>query len=168
MVSNIRGKKEMSNKSKGSNMERELVKLLASNGWRAARVAGSGVGDEAPCDVIAGKLGRQGHVIEVKSSRKDTIYIKKAQIEDFVLFASLIGVKPALALRFLREGWLFIDLEHLKDTGKFWAVNVNTARTKGKRFSQYFENEIEKKSEVPTEEETGMLEAETVVENERY
>jgi len=137
----------MSNKSKGSNMERELVKLFAANGWRAARVAGSGVGDEAPCDIIAGKMGRRGYVVEVKSSRKNTIYIKKSQIEDFMKFSEMISVKPVLAVRFLREGWLFVDLKHLKDTGKFWAISIDTAKERGKRFSQYFdEGTAEKES----------------------
>ncbi len=130
----------MSNKSKGSNMERELVKLFAANGWRAARVAGSGVGDEAPCDIIAGKMGRRGYVIEVKSSRKDSIYIKKSQIEDFIKFSEMISVKPVLAVRFLREGWLFVEPSALRNSGKFWVINLNTAREKGKRFSQYFED----------------------------
>ena len=137
----------MSNKSKGSTMERELVKLFTEKGWRAARVAGSGVGDDSPCDIIAGKLGRKGVCVEVKSSRKETIYITKEQIEDFLLFSGMIGTKPVLALRFLREGWLFIDPTELRDTGKLLGVHLKDARIKGKKFNQYFGEED--KEEIP-------------------
>ena len=42
----------MSNKSKGSNNERELLRLFTEHGWRGVRVAGSGVNEESPCDLI--------------------------------------------------------------------------------------------------------------------
>ena len=129
----------MSNKSKGSNAERELVSLFSENGWRALRVAGSGVNDESPCDLIAGKLGHSGYTIEAKSSRKNRIYIKKSQIEDFILFASMIGLKPALAVRFTYEGWLFLNLEEIEDSGKFWVISREKAKSSGLKFGQFFE-----------------------------
>ncbi len=139
----------MSNKEKGSRVERELIKLFTENSWRAIRVAGSGIGEDSPCDLIAAKRGKKAHVIEVKSSKKTTIYITKQQIEDFILFSSIIGLTPVIALRFNREGWFFIDpKKHLKDTGKYWSVSLETAREKGKRFSHFFENEMLKKSSV--------------------
>ncbi len=129
----------MSNKAKGSKAERELVRLFTENGWRAARVAGSGVSDDSPCDIIAAKIKRKGFTIEAKSSKKSTIYITKRQIEDFLLFSNILGLKPALALRFNYQGWLFLDPKHLKDSGKNWAVSLRTAKEKGQRFSQFFE-----------------------------
>jgi len=138
----------MSNKAKGSRVERELIQLFTKNSWRAVRVAGSGVGEDSPCDLIAAKQGKKAYVIEVKSSKKTSIYITKQQIEDFILFSSIIGLTPVIALRFNREGWFFIDpKKHLKDTGKFWAVSLETARQKGKRFSHFFENEMLRKSD---------------------
>ncbi|MDO8459502.1 MAG: Holliday junction resolvase Hjc [Nanoarchaeota archaeon] len=127
------------NKSKGSKAERELVKLFTEQGWRAVRVAGSGVLDESPCDLIAAKAGRKGFAVEAKSSKKSTIYITKDQINDFILFSTNIGLKPVIATRFNREGWLFVSPKYLKDTGKFWAVSLATAKEKGKRFSQFFD-----------------------------
>jgi len=129
----------MSNKAKGSKAERELVKLFTTNGWRAARVAGSGVNDDSPCDIIAGKIGRKGFTIEAKSSKKSTVYITKEQIEDFIVFSKMIGLKPVIALRFNREGWLFLNPKYLKDTGKYWGISLKRARDKGKRFGQFFE-----------------------------
>lgn len=128
------------NKSKGSKVERELVKLFTEQGWRAVRVAGSGVGDDSPCDLIAAKTGRKGFTIECKSSKKSSIYITKQQIEDFITFSYILGLKPTIALRFNREGFIFITPKQLKDTGKYWTISLKTAKEKGKRFSQFFEN----------------------------
>ena len=131
----------MSNKAKGSRVERELISLFTENAWRAVRVAGSGIGEDSPCDLIAAKKGKKAHAIEVKSSKKSAIYITKQQIEDFLLFSNIIGLKPILALRFNREGWLFLDPKHLENTGKYLAVSLKNAKEKGKRFAQFFEKE---------------------------
>ena len=128
------------NKSKGSKAERELVKLFTENGWRAVRVAGSGVGEESPCDIMAGKLGRRGCVVEAKSSKSSSIYITREQIDDFVTFAHTIGLRPVIAARFNRFGWLFVSSETLKDSGKFWVLSLKTATTEGKKFGQFFED----------------------------
>lgn len=130
----------MSNKSKGSNAERELVKIFTEHGWRAARVAGSGVNDDSPCDIIAGKIGRGGFCIEAKSSKSSRIYITKSQIEDFLKFSEMIGISPALAARFNRQGWFFILPSHLEDSGKYWVLSLKNAQTNGKRFGQFFES----------------------------
>ncbi len=130
----------MSNKAKGSKAERELLDIFTANSWRAARVAGSGVNDNSPCDLIAAKIGKKGFVIEAKSSKKPQIYISKEQIHDFIMFSEIIGLKPAIALRFNYEGWLFIHPCQLKDTGKYWSVSLKNAKSEGKRFSQFFED----------------------------
>ena len=130
----------MSNKSKGSNAERELVSLFTENGWRAVRVAGSGVNDESPCDLIVGKLGQKGFTIEAKSSRSNYIYIKKSQIEDFILFSSTIGLRPVIAVRFTYEGWLFLNPEQLEDSGKSFVIHRDKAKSICKKFSQFFES----------------------------
>ena len=125
----------MPNKNKGSNNERELLKMFSENGWRAARVAGSGINEESPCDLIAGKKGRK-LAIECKSTRKNTQYISKDQIEDFIIFSEIMGLKPIIAIKFFREGWLFIEPKNLRDTGNNWAVSLEEAKENGKRFGQ--------------------------------
>ena len=130
----------MSNKSKGSNAERELVSLFSEKGWRALRVAGSGVNDESPCDIISGKIGKKPCAIEAKSSRQNRIYIKKQQIEDFMQFTHLLGARPVLAVRFTYEGWLFMNPEHLEDSGKFFVMSREKAKSSGLKFSQFFED----------------------------
>ncbi len=128
------------NKSKGSKAERELLRIFTENSWRAARVAGSGVNDDSPCDLIAGKLGKRGYTIEAKSSKKTSIYISKEQISDFVLFSNIIGLTPVIAVRFNRVGWFFISPQQLKDTGNNWVISLKTVQEEGKRFSQFFED----------------------------
>ena len=128
------------NKAKGSKAERELFQMFVSNHYRAVRVAGSGVMDNAECDLIAGQKGPGEHkyCIEAKSSKKPVKYITKEQIEKFIIFSDIFGLKPVLALRFNREGWFFMHPKFLKDSGKNFVVTLEDARQHGKRFAQYF------------------------------
>jgi Holliday junction resolvase len=129
----------MSNKAKGSKAERELLQLFTENGWRAVRVAGSGVNDNSPCDLLAAKIGKKGYTIEAKSSKKSSIYISKEQIEDFVTFSHILGLSPVIACRFNREGWIFLRPEQLVDSGKNWSISLNYAKEYGLKFSQFFD-----------------------------
>jgi len=126
------------NKAKGSKVERELFQIFVDNCYRAVRVAGSGMMENADCDIIAGKKGAGKFAIEVKASKKPIKYITRDQISRFVGFADIFGLKPVIALRFNREGWFFIHPKFLKDTGKYWAVSLELCRKKGKRFGQFF------------------------------
>lgn len=128
------------NKSKGSKAERELFQKFIENNYRAVRVAGSGVMENADCDLIAGRLGdARKYAIEVKSSKKPVKYISKEQINNFIIFAEIFGLTPVVALRFNREGWLFIYPSQLKDSGKNWAITLEEAKEKGRKFSQFFD-----------------------------
>ncbi|MBM3247487.1 Holliday junction resolvase [Candidatus Pacearchaeota archaeon] len=128
----------MSNKAKGSKAERELYDLFVANGFRAVRVAGSGMMENTSADLIAGKFGVGKYSIEAKSSKAPVKYITKEQIEQFVIFSEIFGLEPVVALRFNREGWLFVKPEQLRDSGKNWAITLEEAKTIGKRFSQFF------------------------------
>jgi holliday junction resolvase Hjr len=127
----------MSNKSKGSKAERELFSMFIDNSYRAVRVAGSGVMENADCDIIAGKKGEK-YAIEVKSTKALVKYISKEQIESFIIFSEIFGLKPVIAVRFNRLGWFFIEPKKLQDCGKNWVISLEDAREKGKRFSQFF------------------------------
>lgn len=131
-------------KAKGSRAERELLDIFTENGWSAARVAGSGVNENTFCDVIAGKKGKMAYAIEAKSSKHPRIYITKQQISDFIQFSEIMGFVPVVAVRFNREGWLFInplDPDQLEDSGANLVVNLKNAKTHGKRFGQFFETQ---------------------------
>jgi len=125
------------NKAKGSKIERELFQKFIENNYRVVRVAGSGTMENADCDLIAGKKGKK-YAIEVKSSRKPMKYISKEQIETFMVFSEIFGLKPVIALRFNREGWLFLHPKYLRDVGKNWTITLEEARKKGKKFAQFF------------------------------
>ena len=126
------------NKSKGSKFERELLQMFVENSYRAVRVAGSGTMENSDCDLIAGKKGAK-FCIECKSTRKNAIYISKEQIENFLIFSEIIDMKPVIALRFMREGWLFISPSDLKDSGKNFVISMEDAKKTGKKFQQFFE-----------------------------
>jgi len=130
--------KMVKNKAKGSKVERELFQMFVDNNFRAVRVAGSGMMENADCDIIAGKKGNGKYAIEVKSSKKLVKYITKEQIGSFMIFSEIFGLKPVIAIRFNRVGWFFINPKHLKDSGKYWVVNLEICRKKGKRFGQFF------------------------------
>ena len=48
-----------------------------------------------------------------------------------------------IAVRFNREGWLFLEPKQLEDSGVNWVVNLKKAKVEGKRFSQFFEPVID-------------------------
>jgi Holliday junction resolvase len=127
----------MGNKEKGSKTERELLQMFVSNNYRCVRVAGSGVMENADCDLIAGKKGKK-YAIEVKSSKKPVKYIAKEQVENFMIFSEIFGLRPVIAVRFNRLGWFFLNPKDLEDCGKNFCVTLEKARKKGKRFSQFF------------------------------
>jgi len=126
------------NKTKGSNVERELYQKFIENSYRAVRVAGSGVMENSECDLIAGKKGGKKFAIEVKSSKKPVKYISKEQMEKFIVFSDAFGLKPVIALRFNREGWIFINPDEMRDCGKNWVITLEEAKKKGKKFNQFF------------------------------
>lgn len=126
------------NKAKGSKIERELFQKFIENNYRAVRVAGSGVMENAECDLITGKKGGGKYAIEVKSSKKPVKYISKEQIEKFIIFADIFGLKPVVALRFNREGWIFVNPKEFRDCGANWGITLKEAKEKGKKFSQFF------------------------------
>jgi Holliday junction resolvase len=126
------------NKAKGSKVERELFqKFINDNRYRVVRVAGSGTMENADCDLIAGRKGRK-YCIEVKASKKPVKYISKEQINNFMIFSEIFKLKPVIALRFNREGWLFVEPKHLRDAGKNFGITLEEAKEKGKKFAQFF------------------------------
>ncbi len=130
----------MSNKTKGSKTERELFQKFVNNNYRAVRVAGSGMMENADCDIIAGKKGRK-YAIEAKSCKKLPKYISKDQINRFMTFSEIFALKPVIAIRVNRLGWIFLNPKEkntLKDSGKNWVIDMKIIRKKGKRFAQFF------------------------------
>jgi Holliday junction resolvase len=117
--------------------------MFVDNNYRAVRVAGSGTMENADCDLIAGNLNkRDKYCIEAKSSKKPVKYITKDQVNRFITFSEIFSLKPVIAVRFNRLGWFFLNPKDMKDSGKNWVVNLETAQKKGKKFSQFFGEKI--------------------------
>ncbi|WP_048056065.1 Holliday junction resolvase Hjc [Pyrococcus sp. ST04] len=93
---------------KGANSERELIKMLEKHGFAVVRSAGS-----KKVDLVAGN-GKKFLCIEVKSTKKDKIYIKKEDIERLVSFSRKFGGIPVLAVKFIGNGWKFMNVEKIE------------------------------------------------------
>jgi Holliday junction resolvase len=106
------------NKAKGSKAERELFQMFVDNNFRAVRVAGSGTMENADCDIIAGKKGSGKYCIEAKSTKSPNKYITKDQINRFIIFADIFGLRPVIAIRFNRVGWYFLNPKEMEILGK--------------------------------------------------
>lgn len=124
------------NKEKGSNAERELLHLFFRNNWAAARVAGSGSTKEYSCDLIVGRFHRK-YAIEVKSCKTKKRYIDRKQIEEFLIFSEIFGLKPVVAIKFSRQGWFFLKPQQLEKTRKGLVISLENAKKHGKTFEKF-------------------------------
>ncbi len=125
----------MNAKAKGSNAERELIKLFWSNKWAAIRVAGSGSASYPCPDLLASNASRV-LAVECKSSGELSRHLQKEQVEDLVKFAKLFGAEPWIGARFNDMKWAFFSPDDLKKTGSGFSVSVRMIREKGLSFEQ--------------------------------
>ena len=104
------------NARKGSNSERELVKMFLGIGWQASRIAGSGKMNLAP-DIIAGTKGRL-LVIECKSSGGPLIYINHEEAANLIEYAAKFGAEAWYGFRFNHCEWGFVRAEQVLGKNK--------------------------------------------------
>lgn len=123
----------MSKKSKGSNAERELIHKFWEQGWAAIRAAGSGSQKYPSPDVLAGNALRR-LAIECKAIAASSHYFPKEEIDALKEFSLIFNAEPWVAIRFQKEGWYFISLDNLKETGKAHAISLNHAKKIGLSF----------------------------------
>ena len=95
---------------KGSRRERELLELLTNQGFVVHRVAGSGIKEEAICDLVAVKDG-EVRFVECKS-RKKAYYSNSnlEQLKELIRISNSCKAKPILAVKLNYREWLFFDL----------------------------------------------------------
>ncbi|MFP4111954.1 MAG: Holliday junction resolvase Hjc [Candidatus Woesearchaeota archaeon] len=125
----------MSTKSKGSNAERELVHMFWENDWACIRAAGSGSTRFCSPDILAGNSLRR-LAIECKSTSAQTQYLTKKEVEDLIFFSKKFGAEAWVGVRFTGMKWFFVNVEDLKDTGKYFSVSMEMARFKGLIFDE--------------------------------
>jgi len=128
----------MSKKSRGTNAERDLVRMFWANGWAALRSAGSGSQQYPSPDVLVGKEGRR-LAIESKLTIEKKKYFPRNEIRDLKYFASIFGAEPWLAVKFQGEPWYFFHPEDLVKTEKFFVASLNQASMKGLLFEELIE-----------------------------
>lgn len=95
---------------KGTRRERELLEKMIKDGYIVHRIAGSGLGREATCDLIAIK---NGEVLFVECKSKKKVYYSKEhknQLENMMEAAEKCGAKPVLAVKLNYKDWQMFDL----------------------------------------------------------
>jgi holliday junction resolvase Hjr len=123
----------MSLKSKGSNAERELVKMFWAIGWAAIRSAGSGSMHYPSPDVLVGNKVRK-LAIEAKATKDDKKYIPKEDLADLKNFSSYFGAEPWVAIRFSGTPWVFVNPEDLKETESCYVFSKKDMESRGLSF----------------------------------
>ncbi|MEA2071030.1 MAG: Holliday junction resolvase Hjc [Asgard group archaeon] len=128
---------------KGIRAERDLVHQFWEAGFAVLRSPASGGGTTLPRpDLIVGSKKRNRYfVIEIKTIRRETLYINFEQIDGLIEFANRIGFQPLLGIKFKyqRKGFLFLKVpEQLQDVrnSKNYRVTYAHACTVGKSFGE--------------------------------
>ncbi len=125
----------MNRKSKGTNAEREIIRMFWEKGWAAIRVAGSGSMHYPSCDVLAGNKIRK-LAIECKAIDGERKYFCKDEIEQLKTFSSTFGAEPWIAIKFNRQRWHFIMLEDLRETSNGYSASLEELKAKGLLFEE--------------------------------
>jgi len=119
--------------NKGVREERELVKILDRLGFAVLRAPASGSRTrlDRP-DLLA---GRKGFIValEVKTTSRETLYLGEESVAQLLRFSRRFGAKPFLAVKFKRrrKGWLLVEAEGLKRTGKGFKLTLREALRRG-------------------------------------
>ena len=125
-------------KRKGSNAERELIRMFWEHGWAAMRSAGSGSQQYPSPDLLVGKAGRR-LAIEVKMTKERTKYLPLEELKHLTYFANTFGAEVWIAVKFPDLEWYFFHPEDMNQTDKNVVANVELAEQKGLRFDDLIE-----------------------------
>jgi Holliday junction resolvase len=125
----------MGHKSAGINAERQLLHDFWKAGWACVRVAGSGSSRYPSVDLLAAKRDRK-FAIECKSTLSLTKYFPNEEIQDLKIFAELFGAEPWIAIRFRKQGWLFLTPKELRKTEKGYCASLHETKVLGHTFEE--------------------------------
>lgn len=124
----------MNRYGKGARSERELIEILAKEGYSVIRAAGSGVGGECP-DVLAFKKGKQ-FAIECKAWNRNRIAIENKKYEELVRWQENTGIKTMIAWKIPYFEWLFIDIKDLEKNPASYSITKIKAKEIGKKINE--------------------------------
>ncbi len=122
-------------KNKGSNAERELVRMFWEAGWAAVRVAGSGLTKNPNPDVLAAnKLRRLS--IECKTTKQINKYFSEEDIKQIKDFSEKFGTEAWFGIKINTMKWYFISVEDLEKTEKGYKVSIPLLKRRGFLFEE--------------------------------
>ncbi|NHJ31914.1 MAG: Holliday junction resolvase [Asgard group archaeon] len=138
--------------SSGIRAERDLVHKFWDAGFAVLRSPASGGGTTLPRpDLIAGSVTRDKFlVLEIKTVRKDTLYINEDQISGLIEFAKRIGFEPYVGVKFKnrRKGFFFLKapdkLERVKNSSNY-KITFAFASSKGLSFGELIGDYLQEK-----------------------
>ena len=137
----------------GIKAERDLVHLFWEAGFAVLRSPASGVVTVLPRpDLIAGsKLRNKFFVLEIKTIRKDILYITNEQIMGLLEFANRLGFEAILGVKFKhrKKDILFLnvpkDLEKVKESNNYkiaYAQAIQMGLSFGELIGEYYQQKI--------------------------
>ena len=129
----------MTNKSKGSDAERELLHMFWAKNFAAIRSAGSGSMKYPGPDLLVGNLVRRMS-IECKSSNSGKIYLTDGDVDQLKNFSKVFDARPWFAVRFIRKDWMFVSIEDIEKTPKGYVIDQKMAELKGISFEELIYN----------------------------
>jgi len=124
----------MARYNKGASAERELIRQLFGAGFSVVRIAGSGKNPLPAPDIIALKKGRI-LAFECKAWKAKNLSIPAGQMNDLLQWCEKAGAEPLVGWKVPRKGWFFLRPEQLRETGKFFTINMQNAMQRGLPFS---------------------------------
>lgn len=128
-------------KAKGTNAERELIKMFWDAGWAAIRAAGSGSSRFPSPDIIASNRIRRC-AIECKTTKDLHKYLSKQDIDQLLEFACSFGAEAWIGIRFDVLKWYFLSTEDLEKTPGGYKISIENARNKGLIFDEFARDSI--------------------------
>jgi len=129
----------MGSKIKGTIAEREILHLFWKNSWACIRVAGSG-SMKYPCpDLLAGNNLRK-LAIECKAINDNKKYLTKQEVSDLIEFARRFGAEPWIAIKFIGDGWYFLNPEDMQINSSTISISLEEAKKKGLSFDELIQN----------------------------
>src|SRR3989338_4073941 len=107
----------ISQKAKGTQGERELVRFFNEAGWSAIRVAGSGSSRYPSPDILAANATRRV-AIECKVTKDLKKYFPEDEVAQLQTFSRTFGAEGWIGIKFPSQSWYFILVEQLQRSGK--------------------------------------------------
>ena len=118
-------------KRKGTKVERDMLSLFwNTSDWAAIRAPGSGSARFPSPDILAGNSDRT-LAIECKFTQKKSQYLTKEEIEQLKEFSRRFNAEPWVAIKFGKESFVFLSMDDMEETPKFYVVSMKTAKLRG-------------------------------------